>query len=332
VALVIPPLLMLSGSQLALTSTQRELNDDGVPYYHTEDRLSNVDAVGGDVSERLLYTSGTTMTSIVVETKLMAYIPKIIRPAAQDFLDICFGMGTTYRSTLLLGMHTDAVDLSPSVPRMMPIFYGDADQFLHHLNGRVVTADGRNYARLTSRKYDIVAVDPPPPIQTAGAAVLYSREFYADAHKTLRPGGLMLQWLYFGIDLDQLQAHIRTFRSEFLHVTILLHLDDAAIYMFGSDDPIAWDDATVSRFLETPQAKEDIAGAYDSYAIPDQPWSEILNGMRWIQDDQIDRFVGAGPMITDDHPLTEYYLLHQWQHRNDNLELTGAMLRELTAR
>jgi spermidine synthase len=270
------------------------------------------------------------MSSIVVETKLMAYIPKIARPAAQDFLDICFGVGSTFRSGILLGMHTDAVDLSPSVPRMMPVFYDDAEQFLHNPLARVVTADGRNYVRLTSRKYDLISVDPPPPIQTAGAAVLYSREFYADAHRALKPNGLMLQWLYFGIDLDQLREHVRTFRAEFPHVLILIHLDDAAIYMLGSDAPITWDAATVSRILESPAAKADMAGASDSASLPAQPWAETLAGMHWLQDDEVDRFAGAGAAITDDHPLTEYYLLHQLGHRNGE-DLTGTMLRGLTS-
>lgn len=324
------PALVAAGSPLAFTATQRDLEASGLPHFHTEDRLSTVDAVGGAIDDRLLYTSGTTMTSIVVETKLMAYLPKVIRPAAKDFLDICFGMGTTYRSSLLLGLNTDAVDLSPSVPQMMPVFYSDAGKFLNNPRGRVITSDGRNYVRLTSRKYDVIAVDPPPPIQTAGAAVLYSREFYADAHRALRPGGMMLQWLYFGIDLDQLREHIRTFRSQFPHVLILIHLDDAAIYMFGSDAPIGWDDATVTRILESPEAKADIGATSDAGALPNKPWTEILAGMRWLQDGEVDRFVGDGPLITDDHPTTEYYLLHDLAYRGES-EPTGEMLRGLTA-
>jgi spermidine synthase len=329
VVLIVPPLLVVTGSPLALTATQRMLDKTGLPYYHTEDRLSTVDAVGGEVGDRTLYTSGTTMSSIVVETKLMAYLPKIMRPNAQDFLDIAFGVGTTFRSGVVLGMHTDAVDLSPSVPRMMPVFYDDAEQFLHNPLARVITADGRNYVRLTSRRYDLIAVDPPPPIQTAGAAVLYSREFYADAHRALRPGGLMLQWLYFGIDLDQLRQHLRTFRSQFRHVQILIHLDDAAIYMLGSDAPITWDAATVSRILESPAAKADIDGASDSASLPDEPWAETLAGMRWLADEEVDRFAGDGPFITDDHPLTAYYALHRLAHRGDGQELDGTMLRAI---
>jgi spermidine synthase len=331
IVFLVPPLLVGSGSPLALTTTQRMLNDWGVPYVHGEDRLSTIDAVGGDIGDRTLYTSGTTMSSIVVETKLMAYLPKIMRPAAQDFLDICFGVGTTFRSGVLLGMHTDAVDLSPSVPKMMPVFYDDAEQIQHNPLARIITADGRNYVRLTSRKYDLISVDPPPPIQTAGAAVLYSKQFYADAHKALKPGGLMLQWVYFGVDLPQLEEHIRTFRSEFPHVTIFIHLDDGAMYLLGSDAPITWDAATVSRFLETPAAQADLALTSDRDSLPNKPWAEIIEGMRWISDGDIDRFVSSGPLITDDHPLTEYYLLHEMQNRG-HPDVTGDLLRELTAR
>ena len=330
-AVVVPLVLVLAGSPLALTSTQRYLNEAGLPYYHTEDALSTVDAVRDPVEERRLYTSGTTMTVLSVETKLMAYIPKIVRPDAQDFLVICFGMGTTFRSGLLLGMNTDAVDLSPTVPSMMPVFYEDADQFLHHPRARVITADGRNYVRLTSRKYDLITADPPPPIETAGARVLYSREFYADVHRVLRPGGVMLQWLYFGVDLDQLRQHMRTFRSVFPHVLILMNFNDDAIYMLGSDAPIGWDTATVTRFLESPVAMKDIAGAPNSSYLPSGPWAEILATMRWLQDGEVDRFVGNGPMITDDHPLTEYYLLHGLGHRGEE-PLTGATLRALAPR
>jgi len=30
----------------------------------------------------------------------------------------------------------------------------------------------------------------------------------------------------------------------------------------------------------------------------------------WLKDAQVDDFVGQGPIITDDHPRSEYYLLH----------------------
>ncbi|MBV8195228.1 MAG: hypothetical protein JOY80_06835 [Candidatus Dormibacteraeota bacterium] len=251
------------------------------------------------------------MTAISVDTTLMAYVPKIMRPNATSLLDICFGMGTTFRSSLLLGLHTDAVDLSPSIPWQMPVFYSDAQQFLDSPNARIITADGRNYVKLTSRRYDLITVDPPPPIQTAGASVLYTQQFYEDAHHALQPGGLMFQWLYYGIDLQQFREHVRTFRSVFPHVLILMSPRHGGVYMMGSDAPITWNQSDVTRLLDSPQAVADMAGAPDAQYLEPGSWTQLLQNMVWLRDSQVDAFTGPGPVITDDHPLTEYYVLHQ---------------------
>jgi spermidine synthase len=329
IALVVPPLLVITGAPVVQTATEHNLAARGAPFFHTEDRVSTVDAVGGPVSGRRLYASGTTMTALSVDTKMMAYVPKALRPNAQDFLDICFGMGTTFRSALMLGMHTDAVDLSPSIPLQMPVFYPDAERYLNSPLARVITADGRNYVRLTSRRYDLISVDPPPPIETAGASVLYSQEFYADAHRVLRSGGLMLQWLYFGVDLDQFREHLRTFRSEFRHVLLVISPRHGGVYMLGSDAAITWDVATISQLLESPQAAADIASAPDSRYLPNESWATIVASLPWLQDGAIDRFAGDGPMITDDHPLTEYYVLHQLFSAGHGQKVTEALLRRL---
>jgi hypothetical protein len=237
-------------------------------------------------------------------------------------------MGTTFRSALQLGLRTDAVDLSPSVPQQMPVFYSDAQQYLHSPLARVLTTDGRNYVRLTSRRYDLITVDPPPPIQAAGASVLYTQQFYADAHHALNAGGLMLQWLYFGVDLDQFREHLRTFRSVFPHMLVLFTPRSGGVYLLGSDATIAWTDASVSRFLDSPQAVADVASAPDSPYLPPGSWAGRMQQMVWLRDAQVDRFVGGGTIITDDHPLTEYYLLHQLFDGGRNV--TEAALRRLT--
>jgi spermidine synthase len=335
VVAIVPPLLVITGSSWVQTATERKLAAAGNTFYHSEDLLSTVDAVGGTKGERNLFASGTSMTRLSTDTTLMAYVPKVMRPDAQYFLDICFGMGTTFRSALNLGMHTDAVDLSPTVPKQMPVFYPDAEKYLNSPLARIVTADGRNYVKLTSRRYDLISVDPPPPLNTAGAAVLYSQQFYQDAHHALRPGGMMMQWLYFGVDLDQLREHMRSFRSAFPHVLVLISPRHGGMYMLGSDAPITFDDATVSRIMGTAQAAADFADAPDSQNLPKESWPVIINSMVWLRDGQVDRFTGDGPMITDDHPLTEYYLLHDlFNHdlfnRSDSRYVNEALLRSLT--
>jgi len=327
--IVIPPLLVLSGSPLVRTATEHHLDALLRPYHHVEDILSTVDAVGGPPTQRQLFVSGTAMTQLSVDTKLMAYLPKVIRPHASGFLDIAFGMGTTYRSAINLGMRTDAVDLSPSVPRQMSTFYPDAGKYLHNPLGRVITADGRNYVRLTSRQYDIISVDPPPPLHSAGAVVLYTREFYADARRCLRANGLMLEWLYFGVNLDELRVHLRTFRSVFPHVLVLISPMHSGLYLLGSDGDINWNTDSASQILGSPKALQDIGGAPDYRFIAGRSWPGVLASMRWMHDGDINHFMGDAPLITDDHPLTEYYLLHEMFNASDDRYVTEARLREL---
>jgi spermidine synthase len=310
VALVLlPPLL--AGTPLSRTSTEQWLTKDQRPYQHLEDRLSTVDSEGGAPADRRIYVSGTAMTALSVDTKLMAYIPKAIHPDATRFLNIAFGMGTTYRSAINLGLRTDAVDLSPSVPKQMPTFYPDAERYLHSPLGRIITADGHNYVRLSSSTYDIISVDPPPPIESAGTGVLYSQEFYADAHRRLNHGGLMLQWLYLGVTMNELKQHLHTFRSVFPHIQVLISPMQGGIYLLGSDSPISWDAGTVERVLGSPGAARDIGDAPDYWRLGGRPWPSVLNGMRWMDGRDVDRFAGSAPVIRDDRPLTQYFMLRR---------------------
>ncbi|HST87710.1 MAG TPA: hypothetical protein VLJ14_04970, partial [Ktedonobacterales bacterium] len=38
-------------------------------------------------------------------------------------------------------------------------------------------------------------------------------------------------------------------------------------------------------------------------------WASLIPRLVWIQGDQVAAFAGAGPLVTDDHPLPEYFLL-----------------------
>jgi spermidine synthase len=325
------PLLVVSGSPLLMTRTERYVMSTGLPFIHSEDFESTVDAVGGPPNRSTIFTSGVAMTDITVVTKLMAYIPKIVNPGAQRFLDIAFGMGTTFRSAINLGMHTDVVDLSPTVPWRMPMYYPDAEQYLHSPLARIVTADGDNYVRFTSRRYDIIACDPPPPADSAGAAVLYSREFYAAARRDLRPGGVMLQWIVWGHqDLAQFKAQLRTFSSVFPHVVVLLSPMNNGVYLLGADQPITWDPAVADRILGSPRAVADLAGAPDAARLPVETPAQLLDGMILLQSFQVAGFVGPGPLITDDHPITEYYYLQVLFPGAHDPPMSAGLLRRLT--
>jgi len=290
------------------TKTENELRRTGLPVTHAEDELATVDTVGGPEKGRRLLVGGVGMTSLTVDTKLMGYLSKALRPDAHDFLVIAFGMGGTYRSGLQMGLRTDAVELSPTVPSRMPVFFPDADRFLNHPQGRVIVSDGRNYVRLSRETYDMVAVDPAPPIESAGSVVLYTREFLTEGKARLRPGGVFMLWIPYALPLDDFKEHVRTFAGVFGHVRLVLSPGRHGVFMFGSDAPLAFTDANIRRVLGTPAALRDLDDVPDHPPTDADGWVEIVRRSEWLADDRLRSFVGDGPQITDDRPRSEYFL------------------------
>jgi spermidine synthase len=297
---------------LTRTRTENELRRSGRPVTHAEDELATVDTVGGKPRGRRLLVGGVGMTSLTVDTKLMGYLSKALRPDARDFLVIAFGMGGTYRSGLKLGLRTDAVELSPTVPSRMPVFFPDGEQFLHHPRGRVIISDGRNYVRLSRETYDMVAVDPAPPIESAGSVVLYTREFLTEGKARLRPGGTFMLWIPYALPMDDFKDHVRTFAGVFRHTSLVLSPGRHGVFMFGSDAPLEFTEANVRRVLGAPQALRDLNDVPDHPRTDANGWVEIIGNAQWLADDQLRAFVGPGPEITDDRPRSEYFL---WRRR-----------------
>jgi spermidine synthase len=213
---------------------------------------------------------------------------------------------------------------------MFGYFYPDAAEILAKPNAHVIVTDGRNHLELTTKRYDIIVTDPPPPIFSSGASVISSLEYYQAGHDHLAPGGVMMQWIPWGASIDEFRAHVRTFRSVFAHMSILFGPGGYGLFMLGSDDPISFDEATERDVLARPGILEDISSAYDSRIHTADEWIARIAGLRWIDDAQIDAFVGQGPLITDDRPIPEYFLLRKLT--SDSEPASRCLVLQLTGR
>ena len=276
-----------------------------------EDEIASVQAgtLGG---YQQLWVNGTSMTLKTVDVKLMPILPLMLRPSSKTELTIAFGMGSAYRAALIAGLKATAVELVPSVPKTFGYFYGDASQVMANPRGHVVIADGRNYVELSNHHYDIIVVDPPPPIYSAGASVISSREFYEAAKGALTPSGVMMQWIpYGGATLYEFKAHLRTFHSVFPHVIIVFGPGGNGLYMLGSRQPISFTSAAIQQVLDRPGVVEDMSSAFDSPRHDLQGWAGYIPTIIWIQGNQVEKFTGSGPLVTDDRPLSEYFLLRR---------------------
>ncbi len=275
-----------------------------------EDEVAAVQA--GVAGQPQLWVGGESMTAMTIDTRLMPALSLALRPNATRALVIAFGMGSAYRSSLIAGLDTTGVELVPSVPPMMGWFYPDAAQVLANPAGRVVIADGRNFVELTPDRFDLILVDPPPPVYSAGVSVISSLEFYRAAKTRLTAGGMMMQWVPYGQDLAEFRAHIRTFAAVFPHVLVVRGPGSYGTYMFGADDPLALDPEALATIVSRRAILADLSAVRDAPTKSVDGWKEIARTMVWIADGDAATFTGPGPLITDDRPLPEYFLLRRF--------------------
>lgn len=296
---------------IAQPNEARIRNAGGTLFASTEDEIASVQS--GQVRDTPeLWVAGTSMTLLTVDAKLMPILPLAARPNATRALVVAFGMGTAFRAALIAGLKTDAIELVPSVPKMFAYYYPDATAVLADPNGRVIVTDGRNHLELTTERFDIILTDPPPPIESSGAAVISSLEYYQAGHDHLTPGGVMMQWVPYGAPEVEFKEHIRTFAAVFPHVTVLRGSGGYGVYVLGSDDPMDLSDDAIRKVLARPGVLDDASSAYDSPADTIDGWVAAIDGLRWLEDDTVRAYAGDGPLVTDDHPRPEYFLLRRF--------------------
>jgi spermidine synthase len=295
--------VLLAVPAVRFTYIQRRIALTGAKTAHIEDSVASVDVTAG--RNPLLQINGVAITSLTVDTKLLAYIPKVARPRATTMLNICFGMGGTFRSSIILGLHTTAVELDPTVPTVMSWFYPDAAKYLHSPLAHVIISDGRNYVRLSNKRYNLITVDAPPPVWSAGAVVLLTHEFYQEARQRLTPGGVLTSFVPYG-DTPLL---LRTFRASFRYMTVISGPIGYGMYLMGSQAPIHLSSSEIVKVFGSAAAQADLAGAPDFPRTPAKAWPAVLHKLVRFTNNQVNAYAGNGPLLTDDHPLTEYFLL-----------------------
>jgi predicted membrane-bound spermidine synthase len=269
------------------------------------DYAATVIATGAGLDKKLL-VNGVGITVLAPVTKMMAHLP--VRAHAgrpRTALVICFGMGTTYRSLLSWGLRTTAVELAPSVVAVFPYFHADADAVLRDPNGTIVIDDGRRFLSRTTERYDIVTIDPPPPVRAAGSGLLYSEDFYVQLKAHMNPGAVVQQWQPGG-DLRVLAAVARGLTRQFPHVRAFVGIDGGCHFL-ASESPLEL------------QSAEEFAARMPAAAARDiTEWSPGVPLSNWLarmtaQEIPLGEALAADAhSITDDRPYNEYDLLRRW--------------------
>ena len=274
-----------------------------------------------------LWLNGVGMTFLTTATKLIAHLPMQLADDPKEFLAIAFGMGTTVRSASRYpGVSVTAVDLVPETFDVFPFYHPDAAKVL--ATGRVhfEVNDGRNFLLLSPKRYDVITVDPAPPIWSAGTVNLYTREFFSLARARLTPGGVMCLWFPGGTQ-EEVKSLIGTFASVFPETTIWSGPHRWGWYLIGTLKPIDWERyrARLRATYADPVLSADLVEYDSAAATPAQLESELM----W-RPDEVRRETAGAVLITDDYPLTEFPLWRylrgrrgMWHPRSPWLQSAG---------
>jgi spermidine synthase len=277
----------------------------------------------GSGMDRHLYVNGQGITTLSTITKSLGHMPlAFFRGVPRNTLTICFGMGTTYRSLLSWGIKTTAVELVPSVKTAFGYYHADAQEVLKNPLGTIVIDDGRRFLKRTSETFDVVTIDPPPPVEAAGSSLLYSTEFYATLKQRLSPGGILQQW-FPGGEGPEAQAIGRSLTVSFPHVRVYRSLAGEGLLYLASMQPLEAPsvEAMASRMPE--KARKDLL----EWETDDL--KTVLRRML-SQEVPLAQIVGEHPdrIITDDHPYNEYYLLRRsWIRAQRTYRARGSEIR-----
>jgi len=250
-----------------------------------------------------LMINGMGMTAKLTETKIMAHFPMLMHPNPEDTLVICFGMGTTYRSAISHNGRVTSVELVKEVYEAFPYFYDDAERVMAYPRGKLITNDGRIFLKLTQDRYDVITIDPPPPIDAAGVTNLYSKDFLELAKSRLKDGGIMAHWIPFPVALAGVSDRytlimlLATFKEVYPFSYVLPALNGFGVHVLGSAKPIDISKERLNTRLAEPSVALDIA-EWDNIPL------DYFEKMTLLE---LPDFNGS--VVTDDRPFLEFNLL-----------------------
>jgi spermidine synthase len=276
------------------------------PHEVRRDHVATVIAYGEGMGKRLL-VNGVGMTFLTPITKVMAHLPLAINNQAKAGLIICFGMGTTFRAMHSWGIDTTVVELSRSVTESFGFFFADFRDVIADPKAHVVVDDGRRYLLRSNRKFDVITLDPPPPIEAAASSLLYSKEFYDVVKAHLAAGGILQQWFPGGEENIQ-YAVARSLQESFPYVVAFKSIEDWGYHLLASSSPIR--DITPAEFLaRLPEpAKRDLMEWNSNISI-ERMAQNILSRRTDIAN--LLAVGGKTMVVTDDLPYNEYFILRR---------------------
>jgi hypothetical protein len=277
------------------------------PHEVLRDNTATIIATGTGM-KKLLLVNGVGITFLTPITKLMAHMPlAFLDHPPKNALVVCFGMGTTYRSLMSWDIPVTAVELVPSVPKMFWYYHPDGPEIMKSPLSNVVIDDGRRYLERTNQQYDVITIDPPPPVEAAGSSLLYSKEFYTTIKQRLRSDGVLQQWLPEGDPVVHASV-ARAIKESFPYVRVYHSIGGWGYHFFAATHPLPeWTPEQMVQHMPASAVKDLMEWGPEK--TPERQFANVL-GRGLTLDEMIAEQPNA-PALQDDRPLNEYYTIRR---------------------
>jgi spermidine synthase len=252
-----------------------------------------------EMGGRQLYLDGLHQASdgpdVVRLHRQIGHLPVLLHARPARALVIGLGGGATPGAVSLHPLDVDLVELASGVVKGASWFSHINENLLSRPNVRLYVDDARNHLLLGRSRYDVITADVIQPTH-AGAGMLYSREYFTLARRALTDNGVMVQWIGLRSRLHY-ELIARTFQHVFPETSVWVN----GSLLIGSIRPLDVREAELAERFAVAALQPSLAAA--GFRDP-----ESLLGHHVASPEDLRRFIGTGPILTDDRPLLEYYL------------------------
>ncbi len=254
-----------------------------------------------------LYTNGKFQGdngAEITAQRSFAHFPSMFVKHHDRALVIGLGTGTTLGTiTAYPFERIDVAEISPAIVQAARRYFaGPSRGSLDDERVQLIFNDGRNVLLLAQQPYDLITIELTS-VWFAGAANLYSAEFYALCRKRLSASGVLQQWVQLHhIRRREVAVVLRTLRSAFAHVA--LFVSGGQGILVASGEPLTVSEAWLAQLEQRPDVRATLGEGESLRGLLDRL---MLSG------DAIDRFVadtaatdGGAILSTDDNLYLEH--------------------------
>jgi spermidine synthase len=233
----------------------------GRPVYEREGLTATVVVTRSDEDGRLLTINGRTESGDpFMRTQVaIGHWPLWFARSARRVLVIGLGSGATAGSVLRYPVgRVDVVELERAVIEASRQFEPEGSLPLADPRVRVWSEDGRNFLLLSPHRYDVIISQPSLP-WVAGAATLFTEEFFVLAASRLEPGGVFGQWVTAdAMGREDMRAVLAAFARSFPFF-VVLEPTPGDVFFVGSASTLVLDPARVAAALSDSRTGPDLA-------------------------------------------------------------------------